>query len=193
MPSISLWFPTAIYTEENILSKKELECLFKRSEEIKNTIPSGGKDWRCKIYTTFGTNYNLLDDPIFKLLIEKVTQHVNSFAKEFGSIYQYKAFEGFLNIYDSSCYQEYHYHTSSTFSVVYYLKVPKGSGHFIFNDPKGPDMLEVKDMVKETTLNQVSKSIEPIENSLIMFRSYLGHSVSQGINNDDRISIAFNF
>ena len=193
MPKLSLWFPTAIYTEENVLSKEELESLFKRSEEIKNTIPSGGKHWHCKIYTTFRTNHKLLDDPIFKPLIEKVTQHVNSFAKEFGSTHQYKAHEAFLNIYDSSSYQEYHYHTASTFSVVYYLKVPKGSGHFIFNDPKGPDMLEVKDIVEETTLNQNTISIEPVENSLIMFRSYLGHMVSQGTNNDDRISIAFNF
>jgi Rps23 Pro-64 3,4-dihydroxylase Tpa1-like proline 4-hydroxylase len=49
------------------------------------------------------------------------------------------------------------------------------------------------EIVEETTLNQNTISIEPAENSLIVFRSYLGHMVNQGTNNDDRISVAFNF
>jgi uncharacterized protein (TIGR02466 family) len=189
--NIELWFSTTIYYQDNILSICEIENLQNDCYEIKKTIPSNHKSWRSELYTSF-KNHNATKDPKFKPLLDKITNSVNAFARSLGSDYNYTSREGWINISDSTHYQEYHYHPSSIFSAIYYLKAPEGSGVTIFRSPLQPDMMPLKNTTFNL-LNLDSCEYPAVTNRLVIFRSYLEHMVEKGTNIEDRISLSFNF
>ncbi len=85
-----------------------------------------------------------------------------------------------------------HNHPNSYFSAAYYIKTNKDSGHIKFFDPK-----EVKTMYSPAVseLNEFSTNIvriKPEEGKLLLFPSYLHHSVEENISDEDRIVISFN-
>ena len=79
------------------------------------------------------------------------------------------------------------------FSAVYYVKVPEGSGNIIFEDPRMPDMLPVKNIPERNSLSFNKIGYTPAEGTLLIFRSSLRHCVQEGTNVDPRISISMNF
>tara|TARA_R110000868_G_scaffold173966_2_gene410406 strand:+ start:45 stop:626 length:582 start_codon:yes stop_codon:yes gene_type:complete len=192
MSKIEIWFPTCIYIEDNLLSNDEKENLINKCYEIKKNTNKGGNHWISNVYNTQGT-YNISEDINFKLLKNKITDHVNAFAKLFETTNIYSTNDGWLNVYKKTDYQESHFHSGSIFSVVYFLSAPKGSGNILFNSPNPPDMLPIENIKKNTYINSGVVSYEAIENRLMIFRSSLIHSVLNGTNKTDRISLAFNF
>ena len=86
-----------------------------------------------------------------------------------------------------------HTHNESTISAVYYISAPTGSGKLVFEDPREPDMLPIKNIPVRNELSFVKVGYEAKEGSLIIFRSYLRHMVTVGTNAEPRISVAFNF
>jgi uncharacterized protein (TIGR02466 family) len=192
--NIDLWFPTPIYYADDILDENEINALINRSYDIKNNVKNGKEAWRCDVYTTFQT-YDVTKDNEFSNLISKISLHVNEFAKSFGSNYKYKCDEGWINIYDNNQYQEFHYHPGYTFSAVYYLSAPEGSGKLIFNSPLHPDMMPIKNITDEKNNHMALEACEykAIKNRLIIFRSNVQHMVQRGTNQSDRISLSFNF
>ena len=99
--------------------------------------------------------------------------------------------EGWLNIYKKGDSQEYHTHSRSVISAVYFLKLPKHSSKLYFKPPF-VDMIE-PDIIEPTFNNMSLIEINPKEGSVIVFRSYLPHMVSQHNNKQERISLAYNF
>jgi uncharacterized protein (TIGR02466 family) len=86
-----------------------------------------------------------------------------------------------------------HLHPQSNFSGVYYIKVPENSGDIIFyRDEILYDYLENYKIFNSSEFN-ISEKIEIKEDDLILFPSFLNHSVEKNLNKDSRISVAFNF
>jgi uncharacterized protein (TIGR02466 family) len=78
-------------------------------------------------------------------------------------------------------------------SGVFYLKVPQGSGKFVLSNPGLNRLWGGISLVKEK--NQFTGEmmrIEPEEGSIILFPSYIPHSVETNSHDDERISISFN-
>ena len=125
-------------------------------------------------------------------LNKKISHHVQEFAKSNGSNKPYKLDEGWINIYNKSDYQEFHYHTSSVFSVVYYAKIPENGGGLVLNSPKGPDMFPIEDVNYDNEFNHSWFKIYPKQRSLVIFRSFVEHMVEPGEHESERISIAYN-
>ena len=89
-----------------------------------------------------------------------------------------------------------HVHANSFFSGAYYIKVPKNSGRIKFNDPRsGPKHVfpSRKKGIKLPEHLWTEVHIEPIENRVLMFPSWLEHLVDLNESNDTRISVSFNF
>jgi uncharacterized protein (TIGR02466 family) len=86
-----------------------------------------------------------------------------------------------------------HTHNESTISAVYYISAPAGSGKIVFEDPREPDMLPIKDIPDRNELSYAKVGYQAAEGSLVIFRSYLRHMVSLNNNIEPRISVAFNF
>jgi len=98
-----------------------------------------------------------------------------------------------LNINDTrQCMNGEHVH-GEVFSGVFYLQAPEGSGKLVVQNPA------INKMWKGCTLalqkNQFtgeSIRIEPVDGNIIMFPSYIPHSVETNNHDEERISISFN-
>jgi uncharacterized protein (TIGR02466 family) len=192
MSEIQLHFPTAFYIEHNLFDSDQNNIWAERILDLQKTIPSGGADWEGNTYTTHST-FNLLDDAEFTPLLNEIQTHVNSFTSEYDSDRLHVCNMAWGNVNMPGTYQEFHSHPSHVFSCVYYPKVPKGSGEIIFESPLVPDMMPVLNIKKINTLSRERVWFEPKEGTLIIFRSYIRHSVRAGTNTEPRVSIALNY
>jgi len=88
-----------------------------------------------------------------------------------------------------------HNHGTSILSGVYYLDVPENSGNLIFVNP-AIDMLGLQDDFlanKHTTFTSSKCTMEPNEDDLFLFPSWLSHYVLPNLNKTKkRVSLAFN-
>jgi uncharacterized protein (TIGR02466 family) len=190
---VQFMFPTPLYFCYDVIDSDENEKLIEESYKLKEKVPNGSTNWNCDIYATFKNN-NLTHESQFKSIIEKINYHVKSFAMEtFDSIYDYSANDAWLNFAEGKHYQEPHYHPSNIFSAVYYLQTPENCGHIYFNDPRGPDMNPPKNIQQYSNTSTDNWKFTPVSRSLIIFRSYLQHGITQGRNKKERISLALNY
>ena len=76
-------------------------------------------------------------------------------------------------------------------SGIYYVKVPKNSGNVRFYDPRG---CLIQAMREHDYYNNgyAYHFLEPQEDMVVFFPSWLEHDVEPNESNQDRISIAFN-
>jgi uncharacterized protein (TIGR02466 family) len=192
MPKVEMWFPVAVYQEDNLISQEENTELVNYSLELRKQVPSGGEDWYGDTYNTHGT-YDLRKDIKFRPLLNLISMHANNFAKMHNSDASYEISYAWLNINTENTYQELHTHNSAIFSCSYYLSAPPGSGGIVFEDPKEPDMFPLKAIGEKNALSFTRIKYAATERSLLIFRSYLRHMVQPGSNIEPRISIAVNF
>jgi uncharacterized protein (TIGR02466 family) len=189
---IHTWFPTAIYVAEDIVEHSYNEDLKNFSEEIFGRSESGAHTWNCNTKNTMGS-HNVIEDPRFDTLTNSINKHLKTFLEYHNSNHDYGCNDGWLNINYKNSYQEYHCHANSTFSAVYYIATPPGSGRIIFQNPTEPDMLPVKGIVEENDLTFKQSFYSPQERTLLIFRSNIRHMVEIGTNDEPRITAAFNF
>jgi uncharacterized protein (TIGR02466 family) len=191
MANIVKWFPTSVYDETDIIPPDYNDKIYNYVKSLQAEIISGGLDWQGNTYTSHD-KHNLTKDSRFDILINEITNHVNVFAKAHNSNAIYRCHTAWFNIGLSDNFQEYHYHAASTFSAVYYIKVPEGSGQLVFENPI-LDMCPIEKIYDRNDLSYIQVGYSPIERSVIIFRSYLRHMVKAGTFDGERISIACNF
>jgi uncharacterized protein (TIGR02466 family) len=85
-----------------------------------------------------------------------------------------------------------HNHQNCYFSAAYYVKKPKNSGDITFFDPKEAKTYRFPKIEKYTEYSAETVTIKPEEGDLLIFPSYLYHSVDKNLSEDDRIVISFN-
>lgn len=97
-----------------------------------------------------------------------------------------------VNINDSKeCIITEHTH-NAIFSGVFFLNIPEDSGVFVIRNPGINSMWEGSELVSEK--NQYTSKfikIEPKEGTIILFPSYLPHSVESNLHDGERITISF--
>ena len=85
-----------------------------------------------------------------------------------------------------------HQHGNSTISGAYYVRAPKDSGDIVFYDPRPAPIYSHPNVENSNLLNAQVNSITPKEGGLVLFPSYLDHSVNENFSNEERIVISFN-
>lgn len=85
-----------------------------------------------------------------------------------------------------------HQHGNSTISGAYYVRAPKNSGDIIFYDPRPAPVYSHPNATTPNPLNAQINGISPKEGVLVLFPSYLDHSVNENLSKDERIVISFN-
>jgi uncharacterized protein (TIGR02466 family) len=86
-----------------------------------------------------------------------------------------------------------HAHPNSTLSGIFYLQVPENSGSIMFYDPKPRKNFVEMDKVFQTESNMNTMKVDPQKGLMLMWESWLEHSVTQCQNKKDgRITIVFN-
>ena len=85
-----------------------------------------------------------------------------------------------------------HQHGNSTISGAYYVRAPKNSGDIVFYDPRPAPVYSHPNASAPNSLNAQVNSISPKEGALVLFPSYLDHSVNENLTKEERIVISFN-
>jgi len=98
-----------------------------------------------------------------------------------------------LNINDSrQCMNSEHIH-GDVFSGVFYLQTPEESGKLVLQNPAINRMWSGCALASQKNeFTGESIRIEPIEGNIILFPSYLPHSVETNNHDEARIAISFN-
>jgi len=98
-----------------------------------------------------------------------------------------------LNVNDTrQCMNNEHVH-GDVFSGVFYLSAPEESGRLVLRNSAINSMWMGCDLT--TNKNQYTGEtirVEPVEGNIILFPSYLPHSVETNNHDEERISISFN-
>tara|TARA_Y100001970_G_C13918366_1_gene692142 strand:- start:31 stop:627 length:597 start_codon:yes stop_codon:yes gene_type:complete len=85
-----------------------------------------------------------------------------------------------------------HQHGNSTISGAYYVRAPINCGDIVFYDPRPAPVYSHPNALNPNLLNAQVNGIKPKEGALILFPSYLDHSVNENQSNEERIVISFN-
>jgi len=123
----------------------------------------------------------------------QVTSYTNQYCSQITGITDLVLGNFWININGKYTYNRRHDHQNAVLSGVYYV------------DAEGPNigniMIERNDNMEffagkyknKSSICQVGFSLTPLTNFLIMFPSWIHHSVEMNMEDRDRISIAFNF
>ena len=89
-----------------------------------------------------------------------------------------------------------HSHGGCHLSGVFWIKIPKDSGNFIFSSPYGfsqyDEISNYSKEVKEMYAQHLAYSIRPKEGDMLIFPSCIEHKVDINESREDRISASFN-
>ncbi len=85
-----------------------------------------------------------------------------------------------------------HQHGNSTVSGAYYVRAPINSGDIVFYDPRPAPIFSHPNVSNPNLLNAQVNGISPKEGALVLFPSFLDHSVNENLSNEERIVISFN-
>lgn len=190
-----LFFPTVIRTVEIAdfakLNSGIISGIDKIRKEQANTVPAS---WSSVLYTTIGAPQTLLQHKEFDPLSNVIMREAGHFADELDLETEHHPLrftECWVNIYGQGHTQEVHQHANSVISGIYYVKAPEGSGELLFHSPYHDTMLDPPTR-KPNGINNNMVSFTPKEGMMVLFRSFVKHSVKPTVGTEERISIAFN-
>ena len=85
-----------------------------------------------------------------------------------------------------------HLHSNNDLSAAYYVTAEENCGDIIFYDPRPATIYKHPIAKKPNILNATINSISPEPGMLVLFPSYLEHSVDPNLSEQKRIVISFN-
>jgi len=182
------FFPTLIYANDvkldNELFEKEIIEWSKKDKGIQKTNING---WHSQT--------NMHEISVFKPLVKELFKMSKQVFKEEWLDKQPVLGNMWANINYSGGYNRPHIHPNSLFSGVYYIKAPPNCGKITFNDPRPGIQTTMPARIKGQPLKHLWREVhlEPKVGRIIMFPSWLWHSVEPNKSNDIRISVSFNF
>ena len=104
--------------------------------------------------------------------------------------------EGWTNINGPGCHNVKHQHPQCNFAGVLWIKVPPKSGNLVFESPHSfTSFTEINcytDKFRKNTNSYLTYSYRPTEGEIVIFPSFLPHSVLKNQSEEDRISYSFN-
>ena len=184
------WFGSSVW--ETVLNDIDNQSIINYAYHLKDTQPSQSKSSKGG-----SQYYNLVDPPLAYLemlaVCNEIVMQVHmsmGLKKEYPSYIQ----GSWININPPQSFNIKHIHPRSLFSGVYYPKVPSGdSGDIIFYRENIVLSYIPEYIVNDyNDVNSGTATYKIKTGMLLIFPSWLEHSVSPNFTNEDRISIAFN-
>ena len=98
------------------------------------------------------------------------------------------------NITPPNSWHHMHTHANSMFSGIVNIRMPENCGATIFQDPRMPSRMIEPTYTEHNLLNSAEFSVPPLKGLMLMWPSYLPHTVQYGTakEGEDRIVVAFN-
>ena len=186
-------YSTPLWQSEYPNFEEEKETIFKALEEYRNQTPTKETP-RSNIagYQSPSTLQNSVEElrPLFEYICQMAYKAIADLDFIDCDI---AMTEAWLNVNDSrQCMNSEHVH-GDVFSGVFYLKAPEGSGKLSIVNPGINRMWDGCKLVSQKNqFTGESIRIEPVEGNIILFPSYIPHSVETNNHDEERISISFN-
>jgi uncharacterized protein (TIGR02466 family) len=132
----------------------------------------------------------VLERPVFAVLRGAIRAACASALAEMGQGEREFELQSWVNLHDRGGFNFLHMHEASLLSGSFYLKVPPGSGAFVFRDPR-PGVLH--GAVKGGVPNgHADVHLTPSAGLLILFPCWMEHYVEPHGSDEPRITLAFN-
>lgn len=183
-------FPTYVWTIE---FPDELTQSINRSvlPIIEKKLGSAPQPSEKNLYLQ--TEQNLHLEPEFAELVKYIHTYADSALKFLSAEYENIQITGcWANIAGIGNSHREHAHPNNFLSGVYYVETGPGGNSIVFHDPR-PQAGIMKPRVKQITLENTDHAIvEVAPGNMLLFPSWLRHSVPANQSSSRRISIAFN-
>ena len=189
---LDLFFPTPIYWYDLPNPNQFNENLIKNIEKWKETDQGEKK-------TNLGGWHSATDMHLkkeYEPLVKELNKFQEQICKEEGYAHPTFLSNMWANINHPGCSNETHVHPNCQWSGVYYIKTSEGCGDLILEDPRpGYAMTGAQQISLSNLPLRLLRNIAymPIAGRIIMFPSFLNHSVDINQSKEDRISVSFNF
>ena len=132
----------------------------------------------------------VLEQPVFAPLQQAIRAACTSALQEMGVRDVPFHLQSWINLHDRGGFNFLHVHEGSLLSGSFYLKVPPGSGKFVFRDPR-PGVIH--GYVKGAVPNGYGDvHLAPDAGLLVLFPCWMEHFVEPHNSDEPRITIAFN-
>lgn len=192
MSKANLFFPTPVWASqlENYKEINEEMFLFiknKQEEDQQGIKKSNVRGWHSKDFD--------LDDNIPKKFINFISPLIKNVIDEMNwedkkQTVKINNMWTIINTGGSANLR--HQHGNSTISGAYYVRAPENCGDIVFYDPRPAPVFSHPNVKGPNLLNAQVNGITPKEGALVLFPSYLDHSVNENLSKEERIVISFN-
>ena len=199
---VNHFFSTPVFILQDNKYDETIEVLLEdiyewQSKDTVDLVRSNQKGWHSP------TDIFKKSEPGLKrtsqLMINCFTRCTKAVAPEFEpSEYDMKG-EGWVNINPKHGFNVPHDHPGYTWSGVYYVVVPEKndkdsrSGSIELLDPRTNTAAMASDIARKSSYFSPKRTLTPKNGMILIFPSYLRHWVYPNDEDEDRISMAFNF
>ena len=95
-------------------------------------------------------------------------------------------------INEKNAWNQKHHHSNSDLSAAYYVRAHDNCGDIVFYDPRPAPLHRHPMSTSPNKLNATRREIKPEPGMLVLFPSYLEHSVRANLSDEKRVVISFN-
>ena len=142
---------------------------------------------------TWQTDATLHERPEFQDLMTLFRAAAQGVLKQYDVDYgEFEITGAWANINPKGGIHPSHNHPNNYLSGVYYVRLPAGSNAIQFHDPR-PQLLQITPRVKNYNVhNSIITNVQAQAGQMILFPSWLVHSVLANPSDELRVSISFN-
>jgi len=182
-------FPTFVW--KYALKKSVYRPLNERILSALDTMrPHGSKLPATGVWQT---EQRLHEHPAFAELVEYVRTAAAAVLEAHKVVYDSFEITGcWANIAAPGGWHKPHSHPNNFLSGVYYVRTPEGADRITFTDPRTQRQVIFPRVTELNEANAGEVSLDVEEGMIIVFPSWLVHSVGFNDNDCERVSIAFN-
>jgi len=194
-------FPVSIYSNmldvDSNTKNKMIEKIYELKKISKGSVVSNSGGWHSDRVDLFSLEeFTLLKEKINECLVKIINTYyykLKAFRNNFENFDLNKLFmENWVIVNGYKNSNHIHSHPNNWLSGVYYLSVPKNSGELRFIDMISSRVHEGYYYLPSNLESEMSGVITPENNKLVVFPSWLPHTVEENQSKEDRISISFN-
>ena len=187
-----LFFSTPIWASKINNYQETNQEMLKYITELQESDPEGisrsnFKGWHSK-------NFNMKDKQP-KDFIEAIKSNINIALEDMAwdlTNQSVKIQSVWAIINEKDAWNQKHYHSNSDLSAAYYVAAHENCGDIVFYDPRPAPVHKHPISKIPNKLNATRREIRPEAGMLVLFPSYLEHSVKANLSNEKRIVISFN-
>ena len=191
---LHLLFPTAIHLSKNTEPLDSCRELFSKCPMLVSDTTTGFRTTLAgynhkKSLVSWKVEEQEESVPLLRLIDHSVLEYMSEYRLKPHEIF----IDGiWLNTMDSTSTHAVHAHYGHTFSGVYYVDVPEGSGKLSFYDHLSVTAhADLNSVVEVTSFNSLSWWVPVEEGTVVIFPSHLRHGVDKSDFKGIRRSIAF--